>query len=253
MSLEAKLAARRQEQRKARRARVGWGLVALLVIPLLVAFSKGWPTMEERLNTVLHPAPRPDLLYVGGLDNSGSACSWDIKKEVAWEEMKVARSLGRKPVDSLFLRFGSVPVEIFAGSSQEQTLLKALKDYYVHVPPDPQPNTYLAPVLETALQRAQANPKAVLLITVGTDNWDDPGAVKEVCQRLKRRGRVCMLVHAVPIHNPKKARVQMQKREQARRSLAPLGGEARVVSKVDFPDAVHRWLPGKLKELGFRP
>lgn len=241
---------RMEKQRFVMKIGVGLGLFILGFLVLKYA-----PKVRDIVNvTVAPPPPREDIFHVSLVDNSGSASGWGLKEEASHEALDISQALGH-PVPTVIARLGHQPVEIFTGVNNPEEVMKTFKDHYLKVVPDPrQDGTFLAPALENALTLVANKPNAILVITVAADSFDDPAATKLVATKLKNRGNVILIMHAVPVHDPSKAsKVQMRLREDARKNFEPLGDDAIVIGKTEFPHVLGDWLPRKLKSKGYQP
>lgn len=252
---QARAAAAQKEQRS-NALQWLWVIPVLLIGGLIYAFS---PRINQAMDNMQHPQPRADVVHIALLSNSKSdttaksAAVPDPKKLVADQAVALSDTLSARlgPVESTLVRFASRPVELYRGPNDPEMLLKTLKADYLDANPDPTPGTLLAPALEYGLKDVSS--KALVVVSVGTDAWEDAGEVHGVLQQLRAQKRkVLVLVHGVPIHNVKIAKTQMDLRGAARHSLRSLGSDVCVASGSDFADAIDRWLPNKLRSQGIQ-
>jgi hypothetical protein len=238
------------ERKKAFSTAVIGGLACLALA--LLAFRFG-PRITQAVSASVDPPLRSDIVHYILVDNSGSMVQWGLKHEASRESVQMSKSLGPKPVQTVVIRVGHDPVEIYRGTNTEGSLIKTFREHYEQTRADPQPGTYLAPVLEQILKETSSSPRTIVLITIAADSFDDTAAIRNAVLKLKARGNVLLIHHAVPVHDPRTALVQMQLREDARKALYALQTNVTIVGKTEFPGVITHWLPAKLRTLGWKP
>jgi len=176
------------------------------------------------------------VLVIHLLDISGS--SHNIKKAVLTQMNEVSHVPGVS-AQTYIWRYADREEQIYAGVNQERLVKPALIEYYQNVPSPTAPGTNLGRALEavekTVVAWRQANPKSIVVLTVGTDGGvEDPDKACEVARRLVGDNVYC-LVHGTL--------VEQRLREQITNTLRPFNAAHRLVvcNEKDFSQALQRF------------
>lgn len=237
-------ALRKQQQREV--LKWLWALpIALIALLLYIAGPKVMSAIDKFDN----PPLRTDVEHHILLSHSKSDATMRPLISVAEEVLVLDDALRSRlgPIRTVMQKFSSKPVDLYDGPNEQKALLFVLTNHYIDSNPDPVPGTLLAPALKKAFDNA--SPSACLIFTIGTDAWEDTGAVRKLLMQAQQQGRkFIVLVHGVPLHNVKLANTQKDLRSLNKQSLTPVKERAFVCSKHEFPSAVARWLPEQLRK-----
>lgn len=220
-------------------------LVVLVLAAAVALLSWFEPLLSRLLIQLEQPPFRPDIHHAIVLDNSASNDMLRPRTQPAQEALAISETLGSLcgHVATTVWRFSSQPVELYSGSNDFKTLNSLIRSHYLKVNPDPTPGTLLAKALRQIFN--QTPPDKLLIISIGTDLWEDAEAVRDLLHSEQSRRDFLLIIHGVPIHNPRTAPTQRDLRGDIRRSLDEFKLRVLILSQHDFP--THKaWLADQL-------
>ena len=242
----------RRQQRAQQSKREGkrfwlWALPLAAIVGLIQFFS---PAITRAVEKAQNPPLRGDVVHLVLLSNSKSDEMLRPKSQVAQEVMAISEALGERlgAVHTRIIRFASAPGEIYDGPNDSSAIQAVLEEHYLKANPDPRAGTLAALALEYGMKVIPTG--AAVIITIGTDAYEDVRATRDALSSIKSQRKTLVLAHGIPTHNVQTATRIEDLRGQVQQSLATLGDDGKVVGQQDFAAALNRWLPEALLRKG---
>ena len=200
----------------------GGALIGLVVglfifLPSLRASAMDWikgqVTREFGAALGVVPDTSGKILLCMELDNSGSSTrtltdargnATPYRGRIADEAVRLSQLVldeGSQLTDTMIWRLGAEEGRIYNGVNDELRLRSLLKEQFVNFAPDPKQGSNFAPALDAAylafMDYKRDHPKAILVITVGTDGGvTDIVATQKAATRLAKEP-VLVFVHGI--------------------------------------------------------